>query len=1155
MKKNIMVKNLTQSVRRSLGRYIAILAIIALGAGMFVGLNATKYDMVATGQKFMDEQNMFDLRLISSVGWGTEQLEQIAGLDGLVDAEGVFTLDAIGCFDGSDVEHVYKLYSIPQKVSKVHLLGGRMPENSQECLADGFGTNDSVLGKTVTIAQTNTQETLDSLTVHTFTVVGYVSTPLYMDMSRGNTTLGNGSVFSYLYLPEDAFDLDYYGELQVTIPGDHVIYSEAYNDAMEKSAEALEPLLQPIAQERLEQLKAEAEVEYADGLAQYEDAMAQYRDGRFETYKELNKAKQQLHDGEQEIADGWQDIEDGLLELDNGQKEIDNNLITLSESRQMLAQTKMSTYQQLANANSELLENYKTVSSSLIQVNNGLLQINNGLTQLDSGITQLESGLSQIEMMIQLYDTMIPIMNASITTAEDALSRAEQMGSDPQTIAALRGELDSLKASRDNYVTQRDQMFASQGEYSAQLEQLRVQREEIVAQKAELEATKATLDDAMNQIDTGMMELQNAQTQADNQFAAAEAQIDAGQAQLDAAQRQLDSGRKELEEGKLSLLEAEEELASGWKEFYAGQEEAFNKINEAKAELADARKQLKDAREAIDAMVEADVFILDRNTNVGYLSLDSNSDIVEGVSAVFPAFFLLIAALVCITTMTRMVEEERTQIGTLKALGYSNAAIIGKYLAYAGSAAIVGCGLGVLVGSVVFPLILWKVYGIMMLLTPELVLRIDWKLCMMVVGMYTAVTLFVTWYCCRMALREVPAELIRPKPPTSGKKILLEYLPFWNKFSFLNKVMLRNIFRYRQRLLMMLVGIGGCAALLLTGFGVRDSIVDIVSYQFQEITLFDIEVRFSEEMTQEDQLNFRDELKGSYDDVCFFHQSSVELDFGDMTQDITLMVSDAHLKNFMDFHKGEQPLAMPGAGEALLSIGSAEKLGIQVGDTVYVRNADMQTLELTVSGVFDNHVYNYIITTPETVHQQWGSTPKVQMACVSVNDTQDVHETGARITEFDGVMTVTVNKDIANQVGTMLEALDLVVATIVVCAGLLAVIVLYNLTNINITERIREIATIKVLGFRAGESAAYVFKENLLLSAMGAFLGQFGGIALLEFVMSKIRIDMVWFEARLRPMSFVLAVVLTMLSACFVDFLLYFKLEKINMAEALKSVE
>ena len=366
--------------------------------------------------------------------------------------------------------------------------------------------------------------------------------------------------------------------------------------------------------------------------------------------------------------------------------------------------------------------------------------------------------------------------------------------------------------------------------------------------------------------------------------------------------------------------------------------------------------------------------------------------------------------------------------------------------------------------------------------------------------------------------------------------------------------MFRNVFRYRQRLLMMMVGIGGCTALLLTGFGMRDSIVDIVSYQFAEVTVYDMEVYFSQGQTQEQQDDIRAELRADVDQILFYHRSSVDLDFDKQTKPVDLIAAEQDLQDYMHLQKNGRRLDMPKQGEIVLSIGIAEAMGIHEGDTVTLRNADMKEVSVKVSGIFENHVNNFLIVLPQTL-ENWHQPLEQQMAIINVRDTQDVHEASAKIANMEDVMAVSVSQDIADQVGGMLEALDLVVLTAVVCAGLLAVIVLYNLTNISITERIREIATIKVLGFNSKESAAYVFKENLFLTALGAGVGLFGGIALLRFVMSQIKIDMVWFQPRLNFVSYIIAVILTMVAACLVDFLLYFKLEKINKAEALKSVE
>ena len=1155
MGQKAMRRNLRQSIVKSLGRYIAIVAIIALGAGIFIGLNTTKSDMVATGQKYTDEQNMFDLRLLSSYGWDLDDVEKIAAQDGVEDAEGMVSLDVIVNLNGGN-ELVYRFHSIPEKINKVVLKGGRMPETPDECLAGGFQNSDDIIGTQITVSAGNSQDTIDSLACQTYTVVGYVSTPLYMNMERGTTSIGSGSLTDYLYIPLDGFDVDYYTEIDVTIPGDYTVYSEEYNDALDAAAEQLKEAVTPIAVERMESVKAKAEKEYADGMAEYEDGYQEFLEGREEASKQLDDAKQQLLDGQQEIDDNRVLLEDSLVQIQDAQSLLDENAATLADSRKTLSDAKAEAYARLAASNSELLQNYKTVSSALQQVNNGLLQIESGLSQLNSGITQLESGLEQIDSGIQQIDMMLGILDVSVQAAQSALDLAKnQEFVDEEQIAELEARVAELEAKQEEYAQQRQELVEMQAEYSQQLEDLKIQQQEVEAQKAELEATKATLDEAMNAINDGFLEFQNAQSQVDNQFTAAEAQLESGQIQLDEAQRQMDSNRTQVEEGLAALDEAQAEIDAGWEEYETSRYEVQQELDSAWLELLDAKRQLADARETLDEMTETSVYALDRNTNTGYTALDSNSDIVAGVSRVFPLFFLLVAALVCITTMSRMVSEERTEIGTLKALGYSNGAIISKYMIYAGSGALIGCGLGLAIGSVVFPMILWRAYCMMLYITDFCVLKVDWGLFAAVLAAYTAAVELVTWYCCRMELREVPAELIRPKAPTAGKKILLEYFPFWEKIGFLNKVMLRNTFRYRQRLLMMLVGIGGCTALLVTGFGIRDSIADIAGFQFSEVMVYDVGVYFAEGQDEYQQAEFREELRIQADKIHFFHQRSAELDCNDKTREVYLIASDEGIMNHIDFHSGEKALSIPGTGEALISVGAADALGIDVGDTVEVRDSDMNTLRVTVSGIFDNNVYSYVIVTPETVKEQWGQTPEQQMAYVNVRENQNVHSVSAKISGMEDVMTVIVSEDIKNTVNSMLDALDLVVVTVVICAALLAVIVLYNLININIKERIREIATIKVLGFNSGETAAYVFKENLLLSVMGAVLGLPAGWALLSFVMSQIKIDMVWFQARATALTFFLSFVMTMLSAVAVDFIFHFKLEKINMAEALKSVE
>lgn len=1142
MKKNMMGKNLFRSIIKSMGRYVAIVAIIALGAGLFVGLVTTKTDMIATGQSYLDEQNMFDLRLLNPYGWTDEDLEKIRSFDLIQDAEAVITMDVIGTMGAGGAESVYQLYAIPDQINKVSLRGGRMPSAPNECLADGLHVTDDIIGKTFSVSELNSEDALDSLNQTEFTVVGYVSSPLYMDMNRGSTTLGNGTVSAFVFLMPEAFQVDSYTQIDVTLHGSYEIYSEQYDSAMEQAAEELKPLLEPLVQARYEKVFLQAQQEYAEGVEELNSGISQYESGKAEAEKELSDAKKDLESAQLEIEINAQKIESGEIQLENAQELIESSELELANGKSLA-------YEQLSAASEELLNNQNTVQTNLNSVNEALLQVESGLVQIDSGIAQLEMGLTQLDASIQLMNTLIGTMDSALQVAERALEYAQTQGQlDEETLAELEARVEELSQTKEDYAEQLQQLEQDKENYTQQLNDLYTQREELQKTKEELDASKAALDEAMTQIQQGYTELENNRLKLEAEFAAAEASIKS-------AQIQLDTQAKELENGKAALEEGRQQLAQGWKEYWVGLDEANRELSGVQMEIAAGQAELKEAKALIDSMVRPDTYILDRNTNVGYLALDNNSDIVAGVSKVFPAFFLLVASLVCITTMTRMVEDERTQIGTLKALGYSNGAIVSKYLIYAGSAAIVGCGVGVFVGSVVFPKILWTAYSLILNITPDIKIVFDFPLCFGVVLIYTIVMLAVTWFCCRMILRDVPAELIRPKAPASGKKILLEHFPFWNKLRFLNKVMFRNIFRYRQRLLMMLIGIGGCTALLVTGFGLGDSIMDIVSYQYEEVTVYDMQVQFTEGQTSSDQERFIQSLADNADQVGFAHQSSVELDFEQTTKSLYMIAADYTLENFYDLHTGSQKLEMPGLDQVLISKGTAEAMGIKAGDEVTIRNSDMEQMELTVSGIFDNNVYNYAIVIPETIEQHWGEKPEKQIAYIKLLDGQDAHQVSADISENSEVMNILISQDLAEQVGSMLEALNMVVVTVVICAALLAVIVVYNLTNINISERIREIATIKVLGFNEVESAMYVFKENLLLSVFGALLGLVGGKFLLDFVMSQIRIDMVWMDARILPASLVWSVLITLLTACLVDFALYFKLEKINMAEALKSVE
>ena len=1087
MSRNAMRKNLRQSIVKSFGRYLAITLIIALGAGLFVGLLMTKTDMVATGQIFMDQQDMFDLRMISNYGWTDKYVREFSRLEGVADAEGIYYIDLIANREGSDQESVYRFYTIPDSVNRVALRGGRMPQRDDECLADGFRNDDSVLGTKITVSDSNDPDSLEKVVQKTFTIVGYVSSPLYMDMNRGTTSVGSGSLEDYFYVPKAALESDIYSEIHLRLDGSHRIYTDEYNDFLDAESDRLKPQAEQLCTERFLDVKEEAEEEYNDGYQEYLDGVKEYEDAKADAEKELADAEQELKDGEEELEKNRKKLIDGEREIKDGREQIE-------EARG-----------QIESARKELDTQYAALKPQYDLVMQNIDGARAAVNSLKAAIDGCQSTIAQNEKKIEQLRQSLP-----------------SEGEDPS------GELPEEEINR-----QISELEAANEQCRSQLQPYQAQYQQA---SAELEQ--------MNQAIAGMKAIQDG-------YAA----VDQGELKMWENETKLNNAEKKIAVGWGEWAKGRDELEEGWEDYEQAKQDAEKELADAEQELKDAEEELLDARDEIDSMDTPDLTILDRNSNVGYNNLDSSSDIVAGVSRVFPVFFILIAALVCITTMTRMIDEERTQIGTLKALGYTDREIMNKYLIYSGSGAVLGCALGIAAGSTIFPQILWKAYCIMLSIQPNVVLTVNWPLSLAVLVTYTAIMLFVTWWCCHKTLAENPAELIRPKAPEAGKQIFVEKLPFWKRISFLNKVTIRNIFRYKQRLAMMLIGIGGCTALLLTGFGLRDSISNVAAYQFENVTKYDMSVYFREEPSERQQDKFIKAVEHDASNRMFYHQSSVEVDFDNRVKEVYLLSGGDEMTEFIDFHKGETPLSLPGKNQVLLSSGVAENLGIRQGDEVILRNSDLEELRLTVSAIYDNHVYNYAIVSPETITEQWGREPEYQMAFICVKDGADVHALGAAISDLSFVMNVAVSEDLAATVGRMMEALDLVVWVIVFCAGLLAVTVLYNLTNININERIREIATIKVLGFNASETAAYVFKENLALTVVGTLLGLVFGKLLLIFVMSQIKIDMVWFTVLTEPVSYLWSIGLTLLSALVVDFVFYFRLDKINMAEALKSVE
>ncbi len=865
--KKAMWRSNFREIRQSLGRFIAIMAIVALGVAFFAGLKITEPAMLEMAQTYLEERHFYDFRLLSTLGFTDADIEKLyQGYDSAY-VEGAVSVDVL-VEDEEKNERTIIAHSITKDVNRLVLKTGSLPTKADECALDAYVYDESMIGKKIVLSKKNEEDTLDSFSYKEYTITGLVQSPLYMQMERGTTSLGNGQIHAFMFLPLDGFTLDYYTEAYMELTKDYPLYSDEYEEYADAASGRVEALTKQVADERYDKLYAEAE----------------------------EKA--------------WEEI---------------------------------------------------------------------------------------------------------------------------------RREI----------------------------------KEEVT---------------------------------------------------------------KEIQASEMAPYMTDEQIADAIKE---------------SVETAVAEVELPE----FEDLKEPEVYVLGRDTNIGYVCFENDASIVSGIANVFPLFFFMVAALVCMTTMNRMVEEQRTQIGVMKALGYSESSIMSRFLLYSGLAAITGAIAGYAAGTYVFPRVLWFAYEMMYCIS-ELPYIFDTTLAVISLTVSILCSVGVTYVTCHHALAEAAAELMRPKAPKAGKRVVLEYVPFvWKRLKFLQKVTVRNLFRYKKRFFMMVFGIGGCTALLVTGFGVKDSIAGVANQQFGEITIFDISVSYQSAF-DEKKAQLLENLE--VEDYMYLMEKTFYLKLEDTEKQIILLVipKDAKPDAFIDLHTADkEKISLPDTGKIIICDNYAKKHGLEIGDTVEIRNDDQNIMKVEVGAIAQNFINNYVYIGADTYETLMDEDAEYKTVYINATDNNEIRALSTELMELEDVSVVSVNQDTMDRVSNMMKSLDLVVVVIIFCAAGLAFIVLYNLTNINITERIREIATIKVLGFYERETADYVFRENILLTFIGAVVGMVMGHYLHDFVMNEIMVENIGFDIHVLPVSYAYSVILTVVFSLAVNLLMQGKINKVSMTESLKSVD
>ena len=1266
-----LLRSALREIRQSMGRYLAILAIVGLGVGFFAGLRACQPSMMATGVDYLDKQRLYDFRLLSSLGFTEEDTAAFAALEGVEAARGAVYADFLTDL-GEGNEAVVRAHSLTEDMNLPALSAGRMPEEPYECLGDAKYFSEDMLGRTLTVAGDNSEDTRELLRCEGYTIVGLAWSPSYLNFERGTSSVGGGSVAAYVYIPEEGFDFEVYHEIYLTMSGACEAYSDAYNARRDEMKPAVEDMVDQRAEKRYDDIYAEAmeaitdaqqeitdgwedyhrekadaenelddayreltdgESDYEQGQRDYEQGQVDYAQGQrdladgqqkvSDAQQELADAEQEVADGEKELADARKELDDGWAEynqakadadrelvdarqkLEDGEREYRDGLAEYNEGEAKLADAE----REIAAGEAELRDGQRQLDAAEAQLADAWYQLERGLRELEAAERQLRESESQYESLNTLYQTVegmggIDAVRAAAEASPEAAALAgawdqaeSQLGSplNAGTLSYLSTSITNGWAEYNSGLQEYQYGYSQYQSGAVQVEQSRRQlreaqaeldrgRKELADGQRELAEAKRQLDDAKKELDSGWAEYNDAKAQADRELADAYRKLQDGEAEYADGAGELEDGRQKLEDGRRELADAQQELRdaqqkladakdqldrapdeledarheldSGWLDYNDGRADAEREFADAERELTDAEGELEDAREKLRDLKHASTYVLTRSENTGYACFENDTSIVAAISVIFPAFFFLVAALVCMTTMKRMVDEQRTQIGVLKALGYSKGQIMSKYLFYAGSAALIGSLVGYTLGVAGLPWIIWEIYGMIYGFAPLRPAVLP-DLASMSFAAALLCAMGSTYLACRMELKRQASELIRPKTPRAGRRVFLEYItPLWRRLSFLHKVSVRNVLRYRSRLVMMVLGIGGCTALLCTGFGIRDSIAHVADDQFDEITLYDYAVTFQDPQTQASAEDYLARYGWERENALLVHSGSVDVLAEGGVKSVYLVVSASDtLEGFLSLHNDEGPVAYPGPDQAVLNAGLAESLGLVPGDSIKLRSSELGVLEVTISALCDNYVFNYVYVSTETYVRQLEEAPEYNTLYLKAHADADPYEEGALLLEDEDVGAVTVNEATRARVDSMLSRLDYIVVVIVLCAAALAFIVLYNLTNINITERIREIATIKVLGFYQGEVASYVFREINLLSVLGSLAGLAMGKGLHSFVMAQVKIDSMTFACRIAPLSYLISFAMTLLFTVVISTGMRPRLRKIDMAESLKSIE
>lgn len=1178
-----LIKDTLRTIRNNFSRFVSIMLIVALGTAFFVGIKATAPDMFTTAQKYFIDYNLMDIRVQSVAGLTTEDLEEIKKISGVEYAHGQKFTDALVKVNGetqSDIDGTQisaRAYSISPSYIAEHLSGvnngsfinrpqlieGRYPSSVDECLVDAskLSTPESYkIGNTITL-ESETGTMPSALGTNTFKIVGIIRSPYYISFERGNTTIGSGKIGTFIIIPDEAFTSDYFSEIYVNVQGSDYFepYSDEYFEYISPVIANIEAISKNQVKVRVANLRPTLQKEIAEG----EQLIANSSSEVSEKLKELDDTILQL---EELVANGSELVKTAEEEFNQKFSEAEGNLsnntaeyyaaIEAYSQKEQLYKSNLALYNEQVNSHNAAKGLYDKSYNEYLAGQNAIASAEQTISTTKSLINAAEATLLKLDDAqmgaysqeeIQAVINMMQITYPELYAAVKALTTQGLAG---EIAASLEPYIDSQKS---NLAKQEKTLKEKKEQLEAAGETLKAKEKELTDATLALATAKSKLDDAQSELSAASAQLQS--------FGLS---IQSGNLQLQIEKIQAETKLNEL---KTQVTNAPTNLARA-------KEERANALSQLDAGLLEAQTKVSDAKNLLAKLDKINWSVSDRNSVPGYSSYGQSTKNIEVLSNIFPIFFFIISSLICLTTLTRLVDEDRILIGTYKALGYTITSIVLKYVIYSLSACVIGTVIGVGAAVFLFPFAINSAYSVMYSL-PSLIYVFPWG--------YSALSLLISLICTSVVtalalfkeLQVNPAVLMRPKAPKTGKRILLEKITFiWEKLSFTAKVTARNLFRNKQRFSMTLFGIAGCTALLIASLGMYNSISAILTKQYGEkaISKYDFQVVFNSPQTTATHSYEFSEISGDarVESLMLTAMKSMTAssERSEKVLDIYVLIPEkpANLGNYIDLHnrKTNEQYVLDDSG-AIITEKLAKDTKTDIGEAINFTDSDGNTYSVTVSAIAENYTFHYIYMTESTYKKATGEAPQYNYAVGNLSSSLDnisedalTNEKGLITTDLmkiNGVTAIAFTSDTTENISQITDALTLVILVFFVSALILAFIVLYNLSNINIIERTREIATLKVLGFFDGEVSSYIYRENIFVSVFGMAAGVILGVFLHLLLISFTAIDTVMYGQSIEWYSFIIALIITAAIIVLVNLLLHRKLKKVDMVLSLKSVE